>query len=140
MAKQDYEYGIGERTDGTIDTFPASELQQRLAEWRAREAGQTDEDDLEDLGAIEELFEAEPEDAAADERRTVRVFKLKPPDGEPFVAALAGGRVVSNRGGKWADENQISVADLVMPEQRLGEWDVEEIDKNDPRMAALNRG
>ena len=45
--------------------------------------------------------------------------------------------VASNRAGKWDNEPTIGVADLVMPEQRLGEWDVEEIGKNDPRMAAL---
>jgi hypothetical protein len=139
MAKLEHQYGVGERSDGTIDTFPMSEWPARLAELRAMLDGETKPDDLEDLGAIEKLFEAEPKDAAADERRTVRVFKLKPPGGEAFVAALAGGRIVSNRAGKWADEDQISVADLAMPEQRLGEWDVEEIPADDPRVAALRR-
>jgi hypothetical protein len=72
-----------------------------------------------------------------------RVFKMTPPDGEPFYAAVASAgsalRVVSNRGGKWGDEATISVADLVMPEQRLGEWDVEEIPKDDARLAGLRR-
>jgi hypothetical protein len=72
-----------------------------------------------------------------------RIFKLTPPDGAAFYAAVVGKdgalRVASNRGGKWADEATIGVADLVMPEQRLGEWDVEEIPKDDPRVAALRR-
>ena len=70
-----------------------------------------------------------------------RIFKLMPPDGDPFYAAVVGKdgglSVASNRAGKWADEPTIGVADLAMPEQRLAEWDVEEIGKNDPRMAAL---
>jgi hypothetical protein len=70
-----------------------------------------------------------------------RVFKLTPPDGAPFYAAVVskGGAlsVASNRAGKWDNEPIIGVADLVMPEQALSEWDVEEIGKNDPRMAAL---
>jgi hypothetical protein len=72
-----------------------------------------------------------------------RVFKMTPPDGAPFLAAVVSKdgalRVVSARGGKWGPEERIGVADLVMPEQRLGEWDVEEIGKNDPRMGALQR-
>ena len=70
-----------------------------------------------------------------------RIFKLTPPDGASFYAAVVGKdgtlSVASNRDGKWADEAKIGVADLAMPEQRLGDWDVEEIGKNDPRVAAL---
>ena len=72
-----------------------------------------------------------------------RIFKLTPPDGASFYAAVVGKdgalSVASNRDGKWADEAKIGVADLAMPEQRLADWDVEEIGKNDPRMAALGR-
>jgi hypothetical protein len=72
-----------------------------------------------------------------------RVFKLTPPDGAPFYAAVVskGGAlsVASNRAGKWDNEAKIGVADLVMPEQRLGEWDVEEIPADDARLAALRR-
>jgi hypothetical protein len=72
-----------------------------------------------------------------------RVFKLTPPDAAPFYAAVVskGGAlsVASNRAGKWDNEPTIGVADLVMPEQRLGEWDVEEIPANDPRIAAVRR-
>jgi hypothetical protein len=64
-----------------------------------------------------------------------RIFKLTPPDGEPFMAAVVqmpdGLRVVSTRGGGWGAESQIGVADLVMPEQRLSEWDVEEMKRPD---------
>lgn len=72
-----------------------------------------------------------------------RVFKLTPPDGAPFLAAIVKGEermfVVSARDGKtWAPEEKIGVADLVLPEQRLSEWDVEEIKPNDPRVAALS--
>jgi len=79
---------------------------------------------------------------AEEKRPDIRLFKMTPLDGEAFIAVLVTGndgvqRVVSNRGGKWGDEAKIGVADLAMPEQRLGEWDVEEIGKNDPRMAAL---
>lgn len=59
-----------------------------------------------------------------------RVFKLTPPDGEPFLAAVINvdgeRRVISNRRGEWAPD-WIEVADLVMPEQKMGEWDVEEV-------------
>ncbi len=72
-----------------------------------------------------------------------RIFKLTPPDGDPFYAAVIGKdgalSVASNRAGKWADEAKIGVADLAMPEQRLGEWDVEEIPADDARVAALRR-
>jgi hypothetical protein len=70
-----------------------------------------------------------------------RVFKLTPPDGAPFLAAVVKGpeglRVVSCRDGKWAPESVIGVADLVLPEQHLLDWDVEEIAPDDQRVAAL---
>ncbi len=70
-----------------------------------------------------------------------RIFKMSPPDGAPFYAAVVSKdgalSVASNREGKWDNEAKIGVADLAMPEQRLAEWDVEEIGKNDPRIAAL---
>lgn len=60
-----------------------------------------------------------------------KVFKMKPPSGEPFFAAIVtaegGDYVISTRGGRWGPEDSIILADLVMPEQRLGEWDVDEI-------------
>lgn len=66
-----------------------------------------------------------------------RVFKMTDPQGVAFYAAVvnAGGglRVVTNRGGVWAGESRINVADLVMPEQRLGEWDVYELKESDWR-------
>ena len=57
MAEHKHRYGIGERTDGTLDTFPAAEWPQRKADLLAKIAGETDEDDLGDLGDVEALFE-----------------------------------------------------------------------------------
>jgi hypothetical protein len=57
MAEHKHRYGIGERTDGTLDTFPASEWPARREELRARLAGETEPDDLGDLGEVEKLFE-----------------------------------------------------------------------------------
>jgi hypothetical protein len=37
VMKKAHEWGIGELTDGTIDTFPMSELPKRIAQFRARE-------------------------------------------------------------------------------------------------------
>jgi hypothetical protein len=134
MAKQDHEYGVGERTDGTIDVFPESELQQRLAEWRAKQAGETDEDDLGDLGEIEKLFgEPAPE---AKKPKAERLFKVTPPKGEPFYAALlSDGRVASNRDGKWGHEAELSPGDLADPETLDEGWSVEEIHKGGPLAA-----
>ncbi len=56
--KKDHEYGIGERADGTIDVFPASEWPARRAELRAMIEGETEPDDLGDLGDVEKLFDA----------------------------------------------------------------------------------
>jgi hypothetical protein len=61
----------------------------------------------------------------------VHIFKLTPPAGEPFTAAVVnkggGLAVYSKRGADWAPEKYVTVADLVMPEQRLGDWTVEEV-------------
>ena len=99
MAKQDHEYGIGERTDGTIDIFPESELQARLAEWRAQQAGETDADDLADLDEVEALFEdgpadenAEPEEAdvAEDEFNEAAHPRGQPENAGEFASAPGG--------------------------------------------------
>src|ERR1043166_6218170 len=62
-----------------------------------------------------------------------RAFRLTPPGGQTFFAALvedAQGQisVVSTRDGEWKPETAISAADLLMPEFDLNEWDVEEIE------------
>lgn len=85
MAKQDHEYGIGEREDGTIDIFPESELRQRLAEWRAQQEAETGPDDLSDLGEIEDLFGAGG-DVAQDEATFEESKHPRAPDGR-FGAA-----------------------------------------------------
>lgn len=72
-----------------------------------------------------------------------RVFKMTDPNGVAFYAAVVnanGLRVVTNRGGVWASESRINVADLVMPEQRLGEWDVYELKESDWRPALKASG
>ena len=66
--KKDHEYGIGERTDGTVDTFPLSELPARLAEWRAQQAAEDEPDELSDLGDVEKLFKPEEKPAGDDTR------------------------------------------------------------------------
>jgi hypothetical protein len=59
------------------------------------------------------------------------VFRMRPPDGKPFMAAVVkageGYGVISNRSGDWEPDTIIHVADLLMPEQRLGEWDIEQV-------------
>lgn len=61
--------------------------------------------------------------------RIERVFKLTAQDGEPFFAAVVrngdGLAVVSTRGGKWAPEPEIGVADL--EKNRVGDLEVEEV-------------
>lgn len=57
MADREHRYGVGERTDGTLDTFPMSEWPARREELRAMLAGETESDDLGDLSEVEALFE-----------------------------------------------------------------------------------
>ncbi len=57
MAEREHRYGVGERTDGTLDTFPMSEWPARREELRAMLAGETESDDLADLSEVEALFE-----------------------------------------------------------------------------------
>jgi hypothetical protein len=58
-----------------------------------------------------------------------RRYKLVPPDGTEFEAALikdeSGGiSVQSNRDGTWKPEEEIHFADLIAPEQAMSEWEV----------------
>lgn len=62
-----------------------------------------------------------------------RRYKLTPPDGKPFEAAIlkeeSGGIAVqSNRNGRWEPEEQIHYADLIAPEQAMSEWEVEPLE------------
>ncbi len=66
-------------------------------------------------------------DAVGD--KVFRQYKLEGPDGEKFEAAIIEkdgvASVVSTRMGKWAPDEALSWADLIMPEQRLGsDWEV----------------
>lgn len=60
-----------------------------------------------------------------------RGFKLTPPSGKSFLVAIFrknGNLVVqSKESGEWKDASNL-LADLMMPEQRLGEWDIEPVD------------
>jgi hypothetical protein len=57
-----------------------------------------------------------------------RHYKLSLPGGPSFEAAMViqgGGLVVlSNRSGKWEPDSFLTVADLIMPEQDLADWDI----------------
>jgi hypothetical protein len=62
----------------------------------------------------------------------LRRYRLRPPTGAAFEAAIvyadSGLRVLTNRqGGVWRSDPAIQVADLLMPEQNLNEWDVERL-------------
>jgi hypothetical protein len=61
----------------------------------------------------------------------IRAYKLTPPGGAPFHAAVVpigeGVAVMTDRGGAWARDDSLHFADLVMPEQRLADWEVEPI-------------
>lgn len=62
---EDVSFGIGQKADGTIDVFPASELAARIAARDADEAATTyaiedaelQDDDVGDLGDLDELGE-----------------------------------------------------------------------------------
>jgi hypothetical protein len=58
----------------------------------------------------------------------VYAYQLTPPDGSKFQAAIVEKddkvHVISNRGGSWKPDEALHFADLIMPEQALGDWDV----------------
>lgn len=57
-----------------------------------------------------------------------RAFSVTPPGGKPFqVVAIAGWPLLSNRDGRWAVDKQLTLADLIMPEHTLAEWDIEDV-------------
>jgi hypothetical protein len=61
----------------------------------------------------------------------IRAYKLQPPGGPPFHAAVVqlgeGVAVVTDRSGGWQRDDSLHFADLVMPEQKLSDWDVERV-------------
>ena len=70
---------------------------------------------------------------AANDTKAFRQYKLAGPDGEKFEAAIVerdGTAVVlTTRSGKWALDEELSFADLIMPEQRLGsDWEVKQVE------------
>jgi hypothetical protein len=68
------------------------------------------------------------EKQARDANALMRCYQLTPPDGPKFEAAIVDEPdktyVISNRGGKWAPDEVLHFADLIMPEQALNEWEV----------------
>jgi hypothetical protein len=62
----------------------------------------------------------------------MRVYKLRSPADKTFYAAivphLEGVTLISTRSGKWAEDNKLHFADLLMPEQDLNDWDVEKVE------------
>lgn len=61
-----------------------------------------------------------------------RVFRVTPPNGDPFYAAIViepgSMHVISTRDGAWAKDKQLQPEDLVMPEHELNEWDIVRVD------------
>jgi len=61
------------------------------------------------------------------------VYNVTSPLGEKFRAAVVGGgtgmRAVSNRSGEWADEPAFEAVDLMRPEYKLQDWDIQQDDE-----------
>jgi Uncharacterized protein conserved in bacteria (DUF2213) len=72
--------------------------------------------------------EMQAKDSAAEEGKPLRRYKLNQPDGPSFEAVIVKDgntiKVLSNRDGSWGPESDIGYADLVMPEQKLSDWEV----------------
>jgi hypothetical protein len=69
---------------------------------------------------------------ARDANALLRCYQLTPPDGPKFQAAIVEEgdtvHVISNRGGTWKPDEALHFADLIAPEQALGEWEVTRIE------------
>jgi len=54
------------------------------------------------------------------------LYHVIPPPGagDPFHALIDKGKVTSNRDGSWKPETLLTIADLVMPEQKFGDWEI----------------
>jgi hypothetical protein len=74
--------------------------------------------------------QAQAHDSAAG--KVIRGYRLALEGGPTFKAAIVADdgvlSVVSNRSGKWTPDDKLSYADLIMPEQALGDWDVTPVD------------
>lgn len=59
-------------------------------------------------------------------------YRVTSPEGVSFTAKIVdrdgSAAVISDRGGDWATEPVLTVADLIMPEQKFIEWDIVEVD------------
>jgi hypothetical protein len=68
----------------------------------------------------------------AENEKLLRCYQLSLDGGPSFQAVIADEngvmKVLSNRNGKWAPEEVLSWVDLVMPEQKLNDWDVTQIE------------
>ena len=91
--RHEHGWGIGETADGDIDTFPLSELPARAAEFRAQWEGETEPDELSDLGEIEKLFEKPSgKPSAADAFNESDHPRGQPGNAGEFVAGGGGSR------------------------------------------------
>jgi hypothetical protein len=65
----------------------------------------------------------------------LRVFNVTSPEGEQFRAAAIGDgngyRAVSNSSGEWASDSRLTFADLMHPEHKLSNWDIEPDDEGE---------
>lgn len=74
----------------------------------------------------------------------IQAYKLTPfGNGKPFYAAivdmgLPGPVALTNRLGYWARDDQIHFADLMMPQFKLYEWDVDKIPTSELPKGLLN--
>lgn len=61
-----------------------------------------------------------------------RFYELTPPHGATFFACIVEQPVgmltaLTTRDGSWASDPSIHFADLMMPEQKLNDWDVKRV-------------
>lgn len=59
-------------------------------------------------------------------------YRVTPPDGAAFNAKIVDrgdgvAAVMSDRDGHWATDPQLTVMDLLMPEQQFNEWDIRRV-------------
>jgi hypothetical protein len=65
-------------------------------------------------------------------KKPLRCYQMTPPEGRKFQAAIVEEgdtvHVISNRSGTWKPDEILHFADLIAPEQALGEWEVTRIE------------
>lgn len=71
----------------------------------------------------------------AESGTVIRAYELSQEGGPSFKAAIVesgdGLQVISNRNGKWGNEEAIHYADLIMPEQALEDWEVKPLEPSE---------